>query len=100
MQYLALLRDSFKEAMDSKVLYFTFALSVLAILFMASVSFQPMTAKDQADFTAEFVSQYFALQNPPGAAGPRRAGRGRGPRGSGRRRSRAFAAARRQTAWP
>jgi ABC-type transport system involved in multi-copper enzyme maturation permease subunit len=49
MKYLALLRDSFREALDSKVIYFTFGLSALLVLFLLSVSFRPITARDQAE---------------------------------------------------
>ena len=37
MKYIAILRDSFREALDSKVLYVTFGLSGLMVLFVASL---------------------------------------------------------------
>ena len=45
MKYLAILKDSFREALDSKVLYVMVALSTLAILFVASVSLKPLPAE-------------------------------------------------------
>ena len=41
MKYLAILRDSFLEALDSKVIYVLVALSLLVTLFMLSISFTP-----------------------------------------------------------
>src|SRR5262249_49829740 len=45
MKYLAILKDSVREALDSKVLYFTVGLSCLVILAVASVSFKPEPAE-------------------------------------------------------
>jgi ABC-type transport system involved in multi-copper enzyme maturation permease subunit len=41
MKFLAILRDSVREAIDYKVIYFLVALSALVILVAASVSYQP-----------------------------------------------------------
>ncbi len=40
MKFFAILRDSLREALDAKVIYFLFGLSVLAILLVASISFK------------------------------------------------------------
>lgn len=45
MKYLAILKDSVREAVDTKVLYFTVGLSLLVILVVASVSFVPEPAE-------------------------------------------------------
>src|SRR5262245_43775573 len=45
MKYFAILKDSLREALDSKVLYFTGALSCLVILAVASISFRPEPAE-------------------------------------------------------
>src|SRR5438105_3001862 len=49
MKYLALLWDSFREALDSKVIYFTFGLSAVLLLFLVSLSFRPVTVREEAD---------------------------------------------------
>lgn len=46
MKYLAILKDSLRETLDSKVLYFMIGLSVLVILAVASMSFQPEPAEE------------------------------------------------------
>jgi ABC-type transport system involved in multi-copper enzyme maturation permease subunit len=46
MKYLAILKDSFREALDTKVLYVMVGLSLLVILFVASMSFTPAPAED------------------------------------------------------
>jgi ABC-type transport system involved in multi-copper enzyme maturation permease subunit len=62
MKYLAILTDSMREALDSKVLYFTVGLSLLVILCMASISFAPQPA----DKGIEMIVQKF----PGGGGGP------------------------------
>src|SRR5438309_2448649 len=47
MKYLSIFYDSYREARDSKVLYFTFAIALLVILVSFSLSFQPVPAEDQ-----------------------------------------------------
>jgi ABC-type transport system involved in multi-copper enzyme maturation permease subunit len=44
MIFLAILKDSWRETLDSKVLYFMLALSLLVIVGVASISFQPKPA--------------------------------------------------------
>lgn len=52
MKFLAILKDSLREAMDTKVIYFTLGLSVLLILLTASLSFRPVPVDEQVrDFT-------------------------------------------------
>jgi ABC-type transport system involved in multi-copper enzyme maturation permease subunit len=46
MKYLAILRDSFREAVDSKVIYVLVTLSLLVTLFMLSMSFTPLPADE------------------------------------------------------
>jgi ABC-type transport system involved in multi-copper enzyme maturation permease subunit len=45
MRYFAILKDSLREALDSKVLYVLMALSTLVIGFVALLSFKPGTAE-------------------------------------------------------
>lgn len=45
MKYLAILKDSLREAIDSKVLLVLFVLSSLVILFVGSISFKPLSAQ-------------------------------------------------------
>lgn len=44
MKYLAILKDSWREALDSKVLYILLGLSILVIIGVASISFTPKPA--------------------------------------------------------
>jgi ABC-type transport system involved in multi-copper enzyme maturation permease subunit len=44
MTFLAILKDSWRETLDSKVLYFMLALSLLVVVGVASISFQPKPA--------------------------------------------------------
>src|ERR1700720_3971480 len=45
MKYLAILKDSLREALDSTVLYVMIGLSTLVILFVATLSFKPLAAE-------------------------------------------------------
>jgi ABC-type transport system involved in multi-copper enzyme maturation permease subunit len=46
VKYLSILKDSLREALDSKILYVTLALSLLLILFLGSISFRPLTPEE------------------------------------------------------
>src|SRR5437879_231288 len=46
MKYLAILKDSLREALDTKVLYFMWGLSALVILFVAGMSFVPKSPEN------------------------------------------------------
>jgi hypothetical protein len=46
MKYLAILKDSLREAIDTKVFFVMAGLSLLLILVVASVSFQPVSVED------------------------------------------------------
>jgi ABC-type transport system involved in multi-copper enzyme maturation permease subunit len=46
MKFLAILKDSFREAVDSKVFYAMIGLSLLLILLVGSVSFKPLSAEE------------------------------------------------------
>jgi ABC-type transport system involved in multi-copper enzyme maturation permease subunit len=45
MKYLAILKDSLREAIDSKVIYVMIALSVLVTLFVLTTSYKPLSAE-------------------------------------------------------
>jgi ABC-type transport system involved in multi-copper enzyme maturation permease subunit len=45
MKYLAILKDSLREALDSTVFYVMIGLSTLVILFVATLSFKPLPAE-------------------------------------------------------
>jgi hypothetical protein len=49
MKFLALMKDSLREAVDSKVLFVTLGLSCLLILAVGSVSFRPLTAQEEIE---------------------------------------------------
>jgi len=48
MKYLGILKDSLREALDTKVFYFMLALSSLLILVVASLSFRPVSVEEEA----------------------------------------------------
>ncbi len=45
MRYLAILKDSWRESLDNKVIYVTLGMSCLAIVLVATLSFQPLSAE-------------------------------------------------------
>lgn len=45
MKFLAILKDSFREAIDSKVLYVMVGISLVVILMVGSISYKPMPAE-------------------------------------------------------
>ena len=45
MKFLAILKDSFREAIDSKVLYVMVGISLVVILLVGSISYKPMPAE-------------------------------------------------------
>jgi hypothetical protein len=46
MKYLAILKDSLREALDSKLLYFTLGLSALVVLVVGSVTFRSVPVEE------------------------------------------------------
>ncbi len=56
MKFLAILKDSTREAIDTKVFYVTLGLSAFLLLLVASVSFRPLTVQEQAEQTARFLN--------------------------------------------
>jgi hypothetical protein len=62
MKYLAILKDSLREALDSKVLYVTVGLSALLILFLASVSFRPVTMQEEVENLAGILNWVVRMQ--------------------------------------
>src|SRR5271166_1059066 len=47
MKFLALMKDSVREAIDAKVFYVTIALSFVLVLVVGSVSFRSLTAEEE-----------------------------------------------------
>jgi ABC-type transport system involved in multi-copper enzyme maturation permease subunit len=59
MKYFAILKDSMREAVDSKVIYVTLALSVVLIVLVGSISYQPVAAQEALDtITGQFNLVY------------------------------------------
>src|SRR5579864_6119233 len=56
MKYLAILRDSVLEALDTKVFYFMMGLSLLVILIIASVSYRPVSVEEEVTTFTENMS--------------------------------------------
>jgi ABC-type transport system involved in multi-copper enzyme maturation permease subunit len=69
MKFLAILKDSLREALDSKVLYALLILSALVIIGVASISFKPRPAETGvSDIVARFPGaqgQAFTNSPPP-----------------------------------
>jgi ABC-type transport system involved in multi-copper enzyme maturation permease subunit len=68
MKFLAILKDSLREALDSKVLYALLILSALVIVGVASISFKPRPAElGISDIVSRFpgAQPNFANPNPP-----------------------------------
>lgn len=48
MKFLAILKDSLREALDTKVFYVMVGLSLLVVLFVGSVGYRPVSVEDEA----------------------------------------------------
>lgn len=48
MKFLAILKDSLREALDTKVFYVMVGLSLLVVLFVGSVGYRPLSVEDDA----------------------------------------------------
>lgn len=70
MKFLAILRDSLREAIDTKVFYVLVGLSGLLVLLVASLSFRPLSVQEQVQGFTRLLSfvNSFASQ---GSARPR-----------------------------
>src|SRR5262245_47128675 len=64
MKFWSILKDSFREAIDCKVMYVTVGLSCVVILFVGSSTFKPMSAKETMEnlLTGNFLFITKALQ--------------------------------------
>jgi ABC-type transport system involved in multi-copper enzyme maturation permease subunit len=62
MKYLAILKDSFREALDSKILYVMLGLSALVILLIGSVSFRPVPVQEQLEGVTGTINWILHLQ--------------------------------------
>jgi ABC-type multidrug transport system ATPase subunit len=60
MKFLAVLRDSLREALDTKVFYVMVGLSLLVILLVGSVSYRPVSVEEEARRTTERMSWFLA----------------------------------------
>lgn len=69
MKYVAIFKDSLREALDGKIIYFMFALSALIILFVGSISFRPVPVADQFETVADLTN--WAVGKFTGGKGPR-----------------------------
>jgi ABC-type transport system involved in multi-copper enzyme maturation permease subunit len=57
MKFLAILKDSLREAVDTKVLYVTVALSLIFVLFVFSISFKPLSVQEEANSLASAANE-------------------------------------------
>jgi ABC-type transport system involved in multi-copper enzyme maturation permease subunit len=59
MQFLAILKDSFREAMDAKIIYVLLGLSILLMAFAATISYTPVPADEAFEkITQRFISVF------------------------------------------
>src|SRR5690242_19260183 len=65
MKFLAILKDSLREALDTKVIYFTLGLSLLIILLTGSLSFRPVPVDEQVQGFTRMLTWALNL-NPQG----------------------------------
>src|SRR5262245_13072106 len=65
MKYFAILKDSFREARDSTVLYVMLGLSALVTLFVATLSFEPLPAERTFEKLADGSINFFFDVNKP-----------------------------------
>jgi ABC-type transport system involved in multi-copper enzyme maturation permease subunit len=69
-KFLAILRDSLRETLDYKILYVTIGLSLLTILAVASISYEPVSVQDLVETKLKFLNGMIAQHAPPqGGAG-------------------------------
>jgi ABC-type transport system involved in multi-copper enzyme maturation permease subunit len=62
MKALAIFYDSLREALDTKVLYFTVGLSVLLVFLVASVAFRPVPPLEQMENIASILGMVGSMQ--------------------------------------
>ncbi|MCC6420372.1 MAG: ABC transporter permease subunit [Gemmataceae bacterium] len=62
MKYLAILKDSLREALDSKVLYVMLGLSLLVILLVGTTSFVPMEVEEDLQTMTQELNGFVADQ--------------------------------------
>jgi hypothetical protein len=70
MKYLAVLRDSVRESIDTWVLYVLLGLSGLLILAIGSLSFRPLSVEEDVDQFVKGMNSVFGLQRSQGMAAP------------------------------
>jgi ABC-type transport system involved in multi-copper enzyme maturation permease subunit len=62
MKYVAILKDSLREALDNKVLYFTVGLSAMLIVFLGSVAFRPVSMQEEVENLTGLLNFVFRAQ--------------------------------------
>jgi len=67
MRYLGLLYDSLREALDSKIMYVTFALSFCLIFLVATLHFRPVTLQDELERITSTFNWLVGMQAQPTA---------------------------------
>jgi hypothetical protein len=60
-KFIAILKDSYREAMNTWVIPVMMILSVLVMLFIASISFKPITLEDELNNTFSWLNYAFQL---------------------------------------
>lgn len=62
MKYVALLKDSLKEAMDSKVLYLTVGITALLLIIIGTIRFKPLPVDEQVNGVMGLLNWSYSLQ--------------------------------------
>lgn len=69
MKYFSILKDSFREAIDTKVFYATLGISCLVVLLIGSVTFRPLPVEEQVSRATRFLTGLISFS--PQAKGTR-----------------------------
>lgn len=59
MKYFAIFKDSLREALDTKLIYFTLGLSVLIVLLIGSIRYRPLPAQEQFERMTNMMNFLF-----------------------------------------
>ena len=62
MKFLAILKDSLREAIDTKVFYVMVGFSLLVVLFVGSIGYRPVSVEDEARLNMARMTWIIAAQ--------------------------------------
>jgi len=70
MKFLSILKDSFREAMDGKIIYAMLVMALLFTILVASISFKPVSVEDHVRVVPERLNAVLNLFPQPGKPPP------------------------------